>query len=638
MHPGIQSWRNLLKFLLYYFSIPQLLGSLFAPWHSDRFQSESDSAIERFVERVAFGLIVRIIGFIARSLTIVVGTLALLGTVLLFPLFAVMPIQLRYEQLVKKGSVGKTWSFKQTFFLNRHGRDLRNAPERYLPPSRQNILQQMERILVRESKGNVMLIANEGVGKTAFLEQFAKRVHWGLIDPRLDFKRVVQLIPDEMSVDDLERAFKEAVKAKNIILVIEGIHLYDARVLRTLLPYLDVNKFDVILTTTPGAFDEIYKNNQELMRVAEPIDLTEPTDEEMVDILHDYLGDLGTKNEVNNEVLEELIKLTDKYVIRASQPAKAIDVIDTILASRMPLSVESVEQIVSDKSNVPLGAMERDEAALLLQLSEIMQNEIIGQEEAVQDVVEALKRSRSGVGNPDRPIGVFLFLGPTGVGKTHTAQTLAKHYFGNKEAMIRFDMSEFRELETLDRFVERATVAIENQPFSLFFVDEIEKAHPDILNLFLQVFDEGRLTGADGVTVSFDSSIIICTSNAGSAKIQEDINIQKAVLVEYLIAEGMFRPEFLNRFDAITLFKPLTAEQVQSVTKLMLQSLVDRIYEEKKIRVELTPELIARVAENGFDPNFGARPIRRAMQEIVENELADSILRGEVAEGGTIRL
>lgn len=639
MKSGIHSWKNLVRFVWYFFSIPQLLGSLLTPWKADEFSSESSSAIERIVQNIIFAIFSRLIGLVIRLVTIVIGIILLVLSMVLFPLFAVVPIRLSYERMVTVGSVGKSWSFPMTSFLDKHGRDLRFAEECYLPPSREKVVQEVERILVRDTQHAVLLVAQDGVGKTAFLEQLAKRVHWGLIDPRLDFKRVVELLPDEMSLDQITRAIQQAEHAKNIILVIEHIHRY-TDVLPIIMPYVASKKLRIILTTTFEAYLNQYKNNTELARVVEKVDLVQPTDQETVDILVEHVqkASYGYDAATHGVVLQELVKLTNQFMVRAPQPIKSLGILDKIIASKMPLDSATVQELIAEKTNVPLGALQSNEKNILLALESSMQEKIVGQRAAIHEVAEALKRSRSGIGNPNRPIGAFLFLGPTGVGKTYTAQVLAELYFGDKEAMIRFDMSEYRELDTLKRFIKRATTSIEEMPFSLFFIDEIEKAHPDILNLFLQIFDEGRLTGGDGVTVSFDNAIIICTSNAGSAKIQENLSITQKELTDHLIEQGMFRPEFLNRFDAITMFAPLSKEEVLAVTRLMLESLNKRIEKEKNIRIDITPELVERVADAGFDPQFGARPIRRAMQDLVENQLADKILRGEISEGSQVSI
>lgn len=637
MKAGIHSWKNLIKFVLYFFSIPQLLGSLISPWRADTFTSESTSAIERFFQNLFFKILTRIIGLIIRISLIVLGLIVLALTVVTFPLFLIIPLTLRYEKLVRVGSLGKTWSYPFTSFLNKHSKELRETSSRYFPQSREVVIEQINRTLARENQSNVILLAQQGVGKTSVVEEFAHRVHWGLVHKKTGYKRVVQLIADEMSADDVVQALRESVKAKNIILVIDNIH-NNPKILGLLIPYFHVKDFQIIITTDFNFYHNTLKYNDELMQVASKVELAPPTSEETQNIIKEYISKLSRKITLEDGVLGDLVHYTDTLIQHIPQPEKSIDIIEELTATSNNITKEMLHNVISQKTNVPVGNITRDESQFLLTLEDKMKEKIIGQSEAVEQVTRALKRSRSGIGSIDKPMGVFLFMGPTGVGKTYTAQILAQLYFGSKQSMIRFDMSEFRELGMLGTFIARAADAIEAQPFSLFFVDEIEKAHPDILNIFLQIFDEGRLTMENGRTVSFNSSIIICTTNAGSILLQENPNMPQDRLIERIIEQGIFRPEFLNRFDAVVKYKPLDKEQVHQVTRLMLDSVIKRIKDQKNIEIILGESIIHQVAEAGFDPKFGARPIRRAAQEIVEDAVADKLLRGEVEVGGTLTL
>ena len=249
---------------------------------------------------------------------------------------------------------------------------------------------------------------------------------------------------------------------------------------------------------------------------------------------------------------------------------------------------------------------------------------------------QALIRLRTSVADHSKPAGSFLFLGPTGVGKTYTAKILAESYFGRKNAMIRFDMSEFSLAGSVTAFTDRLSSAIEEAPLSLIFFDELEKSNVLIRNLLLQVLDEGRLTRASGREASFKDALIIATSNAGSADIVVNPNIEKKVLIDSLIQSGIFAPEFLNRFNSVILFKPLDPGEARKIAALMLFEFAERLLEDKKITLEITDALIDKVASAGFDPQFGARPIKRAIEEMVENKIADYIMAGNT--GGTIKI
>jgi len=282
----------------------------------------------------------------------------------------------------------------------------------------------------------------------------------------------------------------------------------------------------------------------------------------------------------------------------------------------------------------------------LLALEQHMHREIIGQEQAVTAVVHTMQRLRSGLTRRGKPAGVFLFVGPTGVGKTLTAKILAKTYFGSPETMIRFDMSEYQNKESLDRLLGslplnepgRLATQVRDNPFSVLLLDEIEKAHKDILNIFLQVFDEGRVTDAFGGKVSFEQNIIIATSNAGSEQIRDmvrqgvDPAEQKSKIIDILINQGYFRPELLNRFDEIVTFHPLSHEHIRKIAELLVGGLVDRLREQGYFFIP-TKDIVDYISDVGFDPQFGARPMNRAIQDKFENVIAKKILEEKIHKG-----
>jgi ATP-dependent Clp protease ATP-binding subunit ClpC len=315
------------------------------------------------------------------------------------------------------------------------------------------------------------------------------------------------------------------------------------------------------------------------------------------------------------------------------------------------VTVDDVAEVVSRATGIPVSQLTQEERDRLLKLEERIHERVVGQDEAVEAVAEAVRRGRAGLGDPNRPVGSFLFLGPTGVGKTELARTLADVLFGGDDLMIRFDMSEFQERHTVSRLVgappgyvgyEEAgqlTEAVRRKPYSVVLLDEIEKAHPDVFNLLLQILDDGRLTDAQGRTVDFKNTVVIMTSNLGAERIQaharrnEEFEELKEDLMQLL--RSHFRPEFLNRIDEIIVFRALTEEQVIQIAELLLDR-VRRRLRSQRIDLTFTPEAEALLADRGYDPEFGARPLQRTIQRLVENPLSRMLLDGGIQEGDAV--
>jgi ATP-dependent Clp protease ATP-binding subunit ClpA len=314
------------------------------------------------------------------------------------------------------------------------------------------------------------------------------------------------------------------------------------------------------------------------------------------------------------------------------------------------LTAENVQLAIERTKGVKVSAAQAPEAEMLLHLEDRIHERMINQKRAVNVVASALRRGRAGVSNPKRPVGSFLFLGPTGVGKTELARSLAAVYYGDEHNMIRLDMSEYQQPEDVKRLLaaggtndKSLLLAIREQPFSVVLLDEIEKAHPNILNLLLQMLDEGQLTDQQGRPASFRSSIIIATSNAGAPDIAARVKSGGTLddferpLIDKLISGGQFKPELVNRFDEVVLFRPLNEEELAQVANVMLNE-VNRTLATQQIKVQLTPEALKQIVHQGYDPEFGARPMRRIIQKTVENAIAVKILRGEAGPGSTIIL
>jgi ATP-dependent Clp protease ATP-binding subunit ClpB len=318
---------------------------------------------------------------------------------------------------------------------------------------------------------------------------------------------------------------------------------------------------------------------------------------------------------------------------------------------RREVTAEEIADVVSMWTGVPVSRMMETERAKLLVMEERLHTRVIGQEEAVQAVSDAVRRSRSGLADPNRPIGSFLFLGPTGVGKTELCKALAEIMFDDENAMVRIDMSEFMERHSVSRMIGappgyvgyeeggKLTEAVRRRPYSVILLDEIEKAHPDVFNILLQVLDDGRLTDGQGRTVNFTNTVIVMTSNAGSQEIQriaseggDEEEMREAV--EQAL-RSRFLPEFLNRIDETVIFRPLDQPQIRQIVKLQLRELGRRL-KDSGLNLEVTDAAIDAIAKTGYDPTYGARPLKRVIQREVQNELATSLLKNQFPDGSTV--
>ncbi len=621
LHPGVQSWKYLLVYAFNAFSIPLLFKTLFHPFKNDGSYNKDFTILEKTV----YFIVARLIGFISRIVLIGLGLLFTFFIILAFPIFFFIPIKLNKERMQRFPSFGAPLSYGNTYTLNKHSRELLlpNTSEVY---GKDKALRMIERGLSKETNRNVLLVGDTGVGKTTLLAYLGMLGNSALSFLGIRSHRVVELTVEGITEEDFERSLREAEKAGNVILVIENIHGYTT-LFEKLMPYLHTKTLGLVVTTDFANYDQVLKAYPEFLSKFEKIDILPTSLEETLKVLKNKVYVEHVK--IENDALEEIVRLADRFIGNQPEPLKSLLVLEELLVLGKKITVEDVRQIISDKTNMPIGALDANEKKVLVDLESTMLSKIIGQDEAVKDVAEALKRLRTGISDPSKPAGSFLFLGPTGVGKTYTAKILAESYFGRKNAMIRFDMSEFSQPESISTFSDRLASTIEEAPLSLVFFDELEKAHKSIHHLLLQVLDEGVLTRESGRKASFKDAIIIATSNAGSRDIVSDTSISKKYLMEVIIKAGIFTPEFLNRFGSVILFLPLTQKDVRKVTKLLVNEFIERIKEDKSIDLEVTDETLEKISSVGFDPQFGARPIRRAIEEIIENKVADYIIKGD---------
>ena len=571
-------------------------------------------------------------------------------------------------------AMNRSMTARRTVFLDRFAEDLTLAARNgYIGPS-VGREQEMEELLrgIESGRRSVVLVGESGSGKMSLVESLARRMVEEDVPPELFDRRLMLLqLPQLLAGGDPAQAserllylLQEVAMSGNVILVIPGIEALVGEggaaldLAETFAAELDKGYFIAIGTTTPRAWTTYLERRtlgSKLVRVNVPdLDV-----DHTIQVLMLQSGYIEFQNKVffSYGALEKTATLAARYLTDGHLPESAIAIAReaAVLARKTRgergfVLPEDVASIVHDKTNIPVEAVTQDESQKLLDLEAHLHGRVIGQEDAVTAVASAMRRARAGVREGRRPIANFLFMGPTGVGKTELAKALGAEYFGSEQAMVRLDMSEYQDRSSVNRIIgapgdERGgglTEAVRKNPFTIVLLDELEKAHPDILTLFLQVMDDGRLTDGVGRTVDFTNTVVIATSNAGTAFIQEQV--QQGVSIEQIKTallerelKGIFRPEFLNRFDGVIVFKPLTLDDVTQIAWLLIGGVSKRL-EAQGIGFRADDAAVEELAKVGFDPVFGARPLRRAIQERVDNGLADLLLRKTLVRGDTVVL
>ena len=576
--------------------------------------------------------------------------------------------------------------------LDKYGRDLTaQARNGELDPvvGRQAEIERVVQILSRRKKNNPILIGEPGVGKSAIVEGLALRIESGEA-ATLAGKRIVSLDIASMVAGTTYRGqFEERMKSvinelhkhPEIILFVDEIHtimgagnaqgsLDAANILK---PALARGEVQCIGATTITEYRKSIEKDGALERRFQKVMVQPTSAEETYAVLTRISEVYGAFHHVQytEEALHACVKLTDRYITDRFFPDKAIDAMDEAGAwkgsqaikqegdeTMVKVTEADVAFVVSRMSGVPVQRVAQAEGEQLRQMSEVIKQRVIGQDKAIDTIVKAIQRSRMGLRNPNKPIGTFFLLGPTGVGKTHLAQCLAEEMFGNRDAIVRFDMSEYIEKHTVSLLVGappgyvaheeggKLTEAVRRKPYSIVLFDEIEKAHADIFNILLQVMDEGRLTDRQGRVVDFRNTIIIMTSNVGTRQLNEfgagigfnadEIDEKQS---EYMLTKALnrtFPPEFVNRLDNVVVFHPLNDEALAQILTLELHPLKLRL-EAMGYKLQLTKKTTEQLLERSRDRKYGARPLKRAIQTLVEDPITDILLSG-MTENKTIKI
>jgi ATP-dependent Clp protease ATP-binding subunit ClpA len=511
---------------------------------------------------------------------------------------------------------------------------------------RQKELEESLRIISRDERNNLLIVGDVGVGKTALAQQLKKQ-----LQPRY---KLLQIYPGgDNFFDQIVNVLSQQVDAK-VVFYLDEMFTFTAGQIKYL-----IDSSQVIGTANEDTYRKFAGENPHITSKFEILRLEETDENTSIEILEKNIERLYEAKQVSFEegLAEKTYAIAKKYLQEGNFPAKGITLLQEAASQAQMhetqlVSDEQLKVIVSQKTNIPIGSLTDLDKQDLSSLPERIKKRVKGQDEAVSKVAQAIQRSRLGFKKGNKPIGSFLFVGPSGVGKTELAKTVAKEIFGDEEAMIRLDMSEYSEAHMVQRLIGsppgyigyeeggQLTNPVKEKPYTLVLLDEIEKGHPKVFDIFLQVLDDGRLTDGRGQKVDFTNTIVIATSNAGIEDIldlieegrsKQEINSEiKEILQDY------FRLEFINRFDEVVIFDALQTKALAGIAKNQIEKLQTEL-DEKQIQLEVSDEFIKEIAKSAYDPRYGARGLLRLIQERIENVLAEGILSGEIKDGELVR-
>ncbi|MEW5805426.1 MAG: ATP-dependent Clp protease ATP-binding subunit [Patescibacteria group bacterium] len=579
------------------------------------------------------------------------------------------------KPIKKKPRINRAWTSKPTPYLDSVSEDLTETARQGLVGfliGHENELATIMNILSREERNNLVLIGEEDIGKTTIIEHLALRIIKDTVPEKIFDKRLVkldlaQITSGATTAGEVQERFQKLVDeillAGNIILFIPDLHNLALTVkeqelggFEVIEPVLAASLIPVIGTTTPKLYRAIIETNPKFEQLFEPVKVKELNQEQTIRLLvyEAFILEQKWKLTITYPAIKKIVELAYRYLHSRPLPRVSIDLLQEAAAelrskNQSVLTPELVADLVARKTNIPIKIAGGKEAKELLNLEENIHQRLINQDEAVKQVASALRQYRAGLSRPKGPIASFLFVGPTGVGKTELSKVLASLYFGSEDKMIRFDMSEYQEQKSIWNFIGSPdgeihgllTEKIKANPFSLILFDEFEKANEKIADLFLPLFDEGILVDNLDEKIDFQNAIIICTSNAHSNFIREKIESGKTVPefqeeLKHKLTE-IFKPELLNRFDNIIAFRQLSLAEIEKIAALHLNKLAKQIQQTQGIFLEFAPETIRFIAGQGYDPVFGARPLRGVISQKIKDVLARQILEGKIGQSDKIK-
>ncbi|MDO8609397.1 MAG: AAA family ATPase [bacterium] len=539
---------------------------------------------------------------------------------------------------------------------------------------RQKEIKEIELILLKSQEANVMIVGEEGVGKHSIIDALAKNMYEGKTNISLMYKRILSLnmekilniYTDQIQRENfLENLFYEAADSKSVILLIENIESYinphngGIDLSKSIEKFARSSVIQIMGITTPFLYEKYIANNDKIFRLFTKIDVEEISKNEAIKILlesvfhFEYIYNVI----IPYEIILSIIDKTDYYITNIPFPEKAIDLLDNICVfvsennkhiKQYPIiTFEDIDVVLTNNTHIPT-TLTTNMRNKLITLENSLSNEIIQQDHAIHSVASGLRRSFILIGKRKKPLASFLFLGPTGVGKTQTAKAITNSFFDEKH-LIRFDMSLYQSKLDIPKLIGSMesgdpgllTSAIRENPYGVLLLDEIEKADKDLINIFLTILDEGYFTDGQGKKIDCKMLVIIATSNAGSSHLfsllHNNGNVEMS-LVEYLIQKGIFSPEFLNRFDGVIVYKPLSQVAAIEIAKQKLVKIEKDIMSIYKIKLVVSDEKLTELAQKGYDEKFGARNMERLIREEIEDKVALQILEKKVTEGDIITI
>lgn len=568
------------------------------------------------------------------------------------------------------GGMGRSWVMGYNRILDELTEDLTVQALKQAPTG--TLLHTKERetvagVLTRGASHNALILGRRGSGRWTMLMTYAAGLRQRELMTGSPLSRILLLKTQRLlsGTDHPDHDFLKALQHRDsgrYIIVIRDLGLLlgggDARLLGVLMKLLESPNVSVVAIADPEEYHKAIAARPGVDALFERVLLEEPSEQETMQVLMEEYFALARSGHVTvpYRALKAILEGTGRYVGTEAFPGKAIDVLrEVVTAARTStprvVTEAMVLRAVSVRAHQDVSAAGSSEREAYLRLEEDLARHIMGQEEAVHVLADALKRGKVQFGARKRPIGTFLLLGPTGVGKTETAKAIAEIIFGGSDRMIRLDMNEFSESTSVAQITGGGagdkgvlTRQIQERPASLILLDELEKAHPHVLNLFLQILDEGHLIDSDGVKTDFRSAIILATSNAGSAAVQKIVAGNPSIssadfrkqLIDTIVAAGTYTPEFLNRFDEVVVFRPLSLADAIRVATVMIGTVVVAMQQEKGVTLKIDADAVEAIATKGYSVEFGARAMRRAVQDTLETHLADRFLREPPKRGEVI--